>query len=423
MIQSRESFPTTEEGGETVRVVALGGAGDMGRWAVRTAVKYDFVDEILVADLELASAERVAGRVGSKARAAAADAADAAGLRNLLRGADVVLNTVGPFYRFGVPILEAAIDAGCHYLDICDDWEPTLAMLELDSRARDAGVTAIVGVGASPGVSNLLAAKAISRLDAVEEVITGWGLSMTGTESDDDTGAGEGDARGSGAHRPSAAIVHWMHQCSGTIRVHRSGRFEDVKPVQEMQIDYPGIGVGTAWSVGHPEAVTLPLTYPEIQNSINVMVAPRFVIEAVRAVGAAIDAGDLSVEEAAAQMEGPVPPELRKATDSESGGVQLPPLFALARGRRGSESMDIGALVLGMPAGGMGGATGVPLAVGLSLFARGRLERRGVFAPEGAMDPDAFFDELAPLCSPVFGSWREMLAITESGGGAAGDTA
>lgn len=405
-----------------MRIVALGGAGDMGRYAVHAAVKYDFIEEIVVADLELAAAERVAGRAGSKARAAAVDAADAAGLRNLLRGTDVVLNTVGPFYRFGVPILEAAIDAGCHYLDICDDWEPTLAMLELDSRARDAGVTAIIGVGASPGVSNLLAAKAISRLDAVEEVTTGWGLSGTGTESDEDAGGGEGEAGGSAAHQPSAAVVHWMHQCSGTIRVRRGGRFEDVKPVQEMRIDYPGIGVGAAWSVGHPEAVTLPLTYPEIQNSTNVMVGPGFLIEAVRALGAAIDAGDLSVEEAAAQMEGPVPPELRKAAASESGGVRLPPLFALARGRRGSESVDVGALVRGMPSGGMGGATGVPLAVGLSLFAQGRLERRGVFAPEGVMDPDAFFDGLAPLCSPAFASGQEMLALTESGeGGATGD--
>ena len=122
-----------------MRVVALGGAGDMGRYAVRTAVAFDFVEEVVVADLQLAAAERIAERAGAKARPAAVNAEDAAGLRDLLRGADVVLNTVGPFYRFGVPILEAAIDAGCNYLDICDDWEPTLAMLELDPRARDAG--------------------------------------------------------------------------------------------------------------------------------------------------------------------------------------------------------------------------------------------------------------------------------------------
>jgi hypothetical protein len=196
-----------------------------------------------------------------------------------------------------------------------------------------------------------------------------------------------------------------------------------MKPVQEMRIDYPGIGVGTAWSVGHPEAVTLPLAYPEIQSSTNVMVGPRFLIEAVKALGAAIDAGDLSVEEAATRLGGPIPPELRKTAASESGGVRLPPLFALARGRRGNESANVGALVLGMPGGGMGGATGVPLAVGLSLFAQGRLERRGVFAPERAIEPDVFFDALAPLCSPAFGSGREMVAVTESGGAAPGNAA
>jgi hypothetical protein len=141
--------------------------------------------------------------------------------------------------------------------------------------------------------------------------------------------------------------VHCLHQCSGKIRVRRGGRFQDVKPVQEMRIDYPGIGTGVAWSVGHPEAVTLPLTYPEIRNSTNVMVGPRFLIEAVQALGAAIDAGELSVEQAAAQIEGPIPPELRKAAAAEPSGVPLPPLFALARGRRGHETVDVGALVLG----------------------------------------------------------------------------
>ena len=54
----------------------------------------------------------------------------------------------------------AAIEAGAHYLDICDDWEPTLDMLELGERARARGVTAVIGMGASPGLTNLLAMKA-----------------------------------------------------------------------------------------------------------------------------------------------------------------------------------------------------------------------------------------------------------------------
>ena len=35
-----------------MKVIALGGCGGMGRYAVRTALGYDFVKEILIADLD-----------------------------------------------------------------------------------------------------------------------------------------------------------------------------------------------------------------------------------------------------------------------------------------------------------------------------------------------------------------------------------
>ncbi|RKE36482.1 saccharopine dehydrogenase-like protein [Paraburkholderia sp. BL23I1N1] len=38
-------------------------------------------------------------------------------LENAFRGAKVVCNTVGPFFNFGLTAVEAALKAGCHYLD------------------------------------------------------------------------------------------------------------------------------------------------------------------------------------------------------------------------------------------------------------------------------------------------------------------
>ena len=59
-----------------------------------------------------------------------------------MKNINIVVNTCGPFFKFGEPILSAAIDSGCHYLDICDDWEPTLEMMKLDANAKSAGVSA-----------------------------------------------------------------------------------------------------------------------------------------------------------------------------------------------------------------------------------------------------------------------------------------
>jgi len=161
--------------GDAMKVIVLG-SGGMGRYAAKTAVTFDFVGTLTVADLDAAAATRLAATLGPKACAVGVDVTDAPALERLLAGAGAVLNTVGPFVRLGPPVLRAAIRARCHYLDINDDWESTVAMLEMDDAARAAGITAVIGMGASPGISNLLAVTAMRELDAVEELYPGFDL-------------------------------------------------------------------------------------------------------------------------------------------------------------------------------------------------------------------------------------------------------
>jgi saccharopine dehydrogenase-like NADP-dependent oxidoreductase len=378
----------------------------MGRYAVATALRYSFVGQIIIADRDEGRAAAFAAACGPKASAVSLDAEDEDALRHLLRGADVVLNTAGPFYRFGIKVLCAAIEAGCHYLDINDDWEPTLEMLEMDERARRAGVTAVVGMGASPGVSNLLAAKAMRQLDRVDAVYTGWNLEGTRAEHHEDaTGTAQ-------PHAPSAAIVHFLHQITGTIRIRRDGAFVDSKPIEEVRLECPGVFAGCGWTVGHPEALTLPRYRPEIRNSMNLMLASRAVITVLKGVAQAIDTGQLTESDAAAMLTQPLSEPESAAEAQPAPG---PPLFAVALGVRNGKPATAGALVQAAPAGGMGGATGVPLAVGLDLVARHRITRAGVFAPEAAVNPDAFFDVLAPLCTPPKTSHEDLVFVATSG--------
>jgi saccharopine dehydrogenase-like NADP-dependent oxidoreductase len=389
-----------------MRIVAVGGCGDMGRYAVATALRYPFINQIVIADRDQERAAAFAAACGPKASAVSIDAEDEDALRHLFHGADVVLNTAGPFYRFGVKVLRAAIAAGCHYLDINDDWEPTLDMLELDENARRAGVIAVVGMGASPGVSNLLAARAMRQLDRVDAVYTAWSLEGARAEHEHNV-AGTTQPRA-----PSAAIVHFLHQITGTIRVRRDGAFVDCKPIEEVRLRWPGVFDGCGWTVGHPEAVTLPRYRPEIRNSANVVLASRPVVAVLKEVAQAIDAGHLTQSDAAVMLAQPLP-EPDPTTEAEP--APGPPLFALALGVRDGKATTAGALVRAAPTGGMGGATGVPLAVGLDLVARHRITRAGVFAPEAAIDPDAFFDVLAPLCTPPQTSHEDLVFVTTGG--------
>jgi saccharopine dehydrogenase-like NADP-dependent oxidoreductase len=393
----------------------------MGQFAVQTALGFDFVDEIVIADRDGQRAREFAQKCGSKASAVAVDVLDETALADLLKATDVVMTTVGPYYRFGLPVLRAAIRAGCHYLDINDDWEPTLEMLELDEEAKKAGITAVIGMGASPGLSNLMAVKAMNELDKVDELITGWGTGGHDEELSETPGEG-GTLR--------AATEHWIHQLTGKIRVRRDGAFRDTTAFEEIQVDYPGIGLVTTHTVGHPEPITLPLFRPEIRNSWNVMNMPPYVIEPLRWVAGRVDAGRMSIDEATDQvnnvlMGGAGWLKLLLSTLGRKMFVQyllasrktipyIATLFAYAAGTNDGKPRKVGTRLTAAPFGGMknetmGGVTGVPLATALAMFAKGKIDRRGVSAPEGAVDPDAFFDELAPLCTPGKKNAKELV--------------
>lgn len=389
-----------------MKVVVLG-AGGMGRYAAQTAASQDFVEELVVGDLDRDAANELAKHLGSKARGAAVDVLNEESLLGLFVGAGAVLNTVGPFFRLGPPVLRAAIAAGVHYLDINDDWESTEAMLALDGEARAAGVTAVIGVGASPGMSNMLACLAMGELDEVDEVIAGFDLDAAMPEQ-------RGD-------KPAAATIHGLHQLSGRIRVFDNGVFAEAKPQRRVDFDYPGLGPRTGWTMGHPEAITFPRTFPKLRSARVVMTMARGNRIAVRVLTGLIDAGVVSLERAAGwveRLEGvgkPVktPADYIVEVLDEAAG-RLPPVFAVAKGRRQGQPATVAGTVRSAPPVGMGGATGVPLAIGLSVVRPILGSKCGVFAPEAIVDPTTFFDALAPLCDPVCSGTGDLVVITRS---------
>jgi saccharopine dehydrogenase (NAD+, L-lysine-forming) len=89
-------------------------------------------------------------------------------------------------------------------------------------------------------------------------------------------------ARGSAA----AAVEHWLIQLSGTIRGWRDGVEREVKPLQPVDLRYPGIGPVRTYTVGHPEAVTLPRYLDGIVTSMNVMSGPDWLFEFAGSVAA-----------------------------------------------------------------------------------------------------------------------------------------
>ncbi|MGT2511481.1 saccharopine dehydrogenase family protein [Cupriavidus basilensis] len=384
-----------------MKAIALGGCGLMGRHFVETAILLKAFTQLTVADRNADAARAYAAALAHPAvDALAVDARDRAALTDILRRYDVVVSTIGPYYLFGTTVLECAIDAGCHYIDICDDPEPTLDMLGLHLKARAAGITAIVGMGASPGVANLLASTAIRNVEVPHRVVTTWGsASRAKEEANADTDLG-------------AALEHWIEQLTGSIPVFRAGRITAGTPLAEVMLHVPGVGAVKAHTVGHPEPVTLPSTFPSIREGFNAMVLSHGLVGLLKVLQARVDKRGQTVEQAATLLRGIV---LRKDMSGLSFGESMfllksslkeslfgrryipAEMSAIAEGMHQGRRHICSAWLNGEIPGGMGPNTCIPTAIALRMLAEKRINKKGVHAPEAVIDAEPFFDHLRPF--------------------------
>ncbi len=351
-----------------MKTIVLGGAGEMGSRAAEDLVVAEGVSRVTIADRNEAAAVRVAGDLQGRGAAVDArfvDAFDHAGLVEAMRGYDVVAGALGPFYIFEARLIQAALEAGVDYCSICDEWEPAETVLErFDDEARRRGVTVITGLGASPGITNMVVRHGAQDLDSVRRVRVAVYLPL-------DCGA-----RG-------AALRHALYIMTGDAAVQRRGRRMMIKACTEKRsIDFPRFGKIDAWNMGHSEPATIPRYFSGVQDVEFFMGFGPGTSAIARLARWGAFAGERrarlfvrAVDAAERIFAGPEP---------GSGATRID-LWGEKEGRE--------VRVLRCGVGQMRETTGLSLSVGAYMLGRKELlcSEGGVFAPEGCLEAGAFF--------------------------------
>jgi saccharopine dehydrogenase-like NADP-dependent oxidoreductase len=145
------------------------GAGRMGLVAARDLAQSDLVDSVILGDIETSGAERLCKELGSdKISAVRVDATDHTSLTRAIRDSQVLINAT--WYEHNVGVMKTAIETRVHYNDLGGLFHVTRQQMELNDAAQRAGVTAVLGGGASPGITNVMCAASANELDSVEEM-------------------------------------------------------------------------------------------------------------------------------------------------------------------------------------------------------------------------------------------------------------
>ncbi|WP_030277426.1 saccharopine dehydrogenase family protein [Streptomyces sp. NRRL B-24484] len=244
--------------------VLLVGAGGVGTAVTRIAARRPFFDHMVVADYDPARAEAAVaalGEAGSRFSARQVDASDEAAVRALLaeHDCDVLLNATDP--RFVMPLFEAALAAGVHYVDMAMSLSRPHperpyelcgvklgdAQFERAGQWEKAGRLALVGMGVEPGLSDVFARYAADELfDEIEEIGIRDGANLTVEGYD---------------FAPSFSIWTTIEECLNPPVVYEADRgWFTTAPFSEPEVfDFPeGIGPVECVNVEHEEVLLVP---------------------------------------------------------------------------------------------------------------------------------------------------------------------
>lgn len=336
----------------------------MGAAAAILAARDPGVEPVVVDAVPERARETVA-RIGRGEARAADDLAAA------LAGCDAVAACLP--YRFNLDAMEAALAARVPYADLGGLYHMTLRQLELDARFRDAGLTAIVGIGCCPGISNLFAALAARRLGDVRSVDIYDGARTLGAEGFEipysvDTILDEFTLP---AYVFEDGAMREVPAATGSVR------YRFVEPVGEMEAFY----------TLHSELATLPRTIPGVRDVRWRLALPDAIVAGFRALVALGfhegDARDVLRAQAARLAVPGGPPNDVEALEVVAVGAGGGRLHAAALFRPTPEGIAAGAF-----------GTALPITICARALAAGGLEP-GVHPPETALDLEPFLDELA----------------------------
>jgi lysine 6-dehydrogenase len=365
-----------------MRVLVLGGAGAVCNETTRDLAEFSDFGEIVVADFNLEAAQALVEEIGDQRLSAIFfDAEDYKAMLKLFPEFDVVVN--GLPWKYDLPVTKACVEVGVNGLDVSteeDQWS-------YDLEAKEKDILFIPGVGATPGITNVMARSGADQMDQVDEVQINFA------------------AFRSPAPAPGLLITFlWeFHPKTESRTYYKDGEFIWVGPFEGLQmVNFPGqIGEQEVCYIPHPETQTMPKSLGAKAVSVKGCFPPH----AMRLAKAMLESGLYSEEPITVKGIETTSFEMMHEILLELPETKQTPLWAYGlvvdvTGKRDGRDITIRFWSQHPPMEEWGGKAAyykniaIPLSIGAQMIARGDIKAKGVQPPESVLDPGIFFAEL-----------------------------
>jgi len=391
-----------------MRIVVFGGTGLTGQCAVKDLVESRGVSEVVIAARNVGKAQQTADTIRSKkVSVASADATKPKDMVKAFKGADVVINAAQ--YYFNLDVMKAALQARVHYLDLGGLFHTTKKQLKLDNKFKKAGLTALLGMGAMPGVTNILARYLADKLDSVETILIrdGW----------------KDFTKGAPPFVVTWSLPTLMDEMTLNAVIFENGRFRGVPPLSLKEtVDFPDpVGTTDVYTTIHSEVATLPFSFKDkgIRNVNWKEGGPGFLQNKLL-----VDIGIASTDPIKFEDLEIIPRDFLMAVLTEKKllgypkGV-IPDDYETTRvqvvGEKKKQKMVCTMDVIFQAKKEWGAScsqydVGVPASIAAQMIAKGEISAKGAMPPEVCVNPEPFLAQLTKRTIKLYETSKKPLS-------------
>jgi lysine 6-dehydrogenase len=169
-----------------MKTLVLGASGQIGAYTVQDLVEF-YKADVIASSRKLANVKRAMTDLGlaKRVKMMELDARNIESVAKLVQAerVDKIVNCA--WYQTNLSVMEACLRAGAHYTDLGGLFDFTLKQLQLHEKWKNAGINATIGLGSTPGLTNIAAAAGAAKLDKVDtiNIYCSWGNTLPTKEA------------------------------------------------------------------------------------------------------------------------------------------------------------------------------------------------------------------------------------------------
>lgn len=377
-------------GGIKMKIIVIGGAGIQALGTIYDLLENDEVTEVMVADILIEKAEERAKQIGDpRLTAKQINVLNEEETANVIKDFDVIINS-GP--AFLCPnVTRAALKAGVNYVDLGAWPKETAEQLELTEEFEANGITAVLGMGSGPGISNMMALAGVEQLDTVSDI--------------DITIAMKDFTEYSSPLVTPYMLDTIIDEYTLNPVIVKDGEITKIDPLISRSVEFKEpIGLANPVYTIHPEPVTLYDSFKDqgCKNTTFSIALPKefhekveFLVQLGFGSKEPINMGGVEVSPRQALLS-VVNQLIQPKVDKDQYSVTRVDVTGEKNGRKEKVVVEVyvgSEKKWNIPAGAL--KTSVPPSIVAQMLAKGQVKRKGVYPPEKCIETAAFFKELA----------------------------